>query len=472
MVQDDDPFISVPWKDRIRIPVWRGVPWTRHCEVYGQNAMECLNELAPDIYDQLLRHSPRLKLVAMSKDHPSLLDARLTGTGQQYPNLWAKNATNGLYKLLPFGRINTLDYHSRYQVTLVLMGNGAAFRLTSHLRAASAVILQNCKYEEWFTRFMEPWRHYIPVSEGMNELPDILRWISSHEHEVQQIAQNGHQFYHDHLSKEQNEEHLYQLLTRMAEMVEHKQKREALPRVPRSLVPHKILLCDGKSFINGVADWHQSAGQPSNGKPAFTKSDVGKTVSIKGDAVEIGGYPRYIAWSDAKHHDVFGKIKSVEEMFKGKVQLGDGQELENGGQCLTRTPRRCWDTVPGSFGVVYDGKIGGNWSNWVNGIKMSCADYAKQGICKNGGLVSKARLGCQDTHQWSNGMGLSCGRYEALKYCRNGTVLEKWATGLTYNFPEQNCCSCGKTSLRRSGLGSEFNFPERHCCICGGGAQS
>ena len=69
---------------------------------------------------------------------------------------------------------------------------------------------------------------------------------------------------------------------------------------------------------------------PSVLHPALTNSDVGKEVSIKGHAVEIGGEPRYVRWNDAWHHDCKGKIKSVEEKYKGKVQLEDEQEFENG----------------------------------------------------------------------------------------------------------------------------------------------
>ena len=69
----------------------------------------------------------------------------------------------------------------------------------------------------------------------------------------------------------------------------------------------------------------------SLGIPAFTSTDIGEKLSIKGDAVTVSGRPRYVKWTDAKHHDCSGKIKSVEEEDKGKVQLADGQEFENGG---------------------------------------------------------------------------------------------------------------------------------------------
>jgi hypothetical protein len=78
-------------------------------------------------------------------------------------------------------------------------------------------------------------------------------------------------------------------------------------------------------FKNNVAQERQS-----DTSWTFTNADVGKEVRIKGDYVEIGGQERTVIWRDAKHHDCSGTIKSVEEKYKGKVQLEDGQEFENG----------------------------------------------------------------------------------------------------------------------------------------------
>ena len=69
----------------------------------------------------------------------------------------------------------------------------------------------------------------------------------------------------------------------------------------------------------------------SLGIPAFANEDIGKEMSIEGDAVTISGKPRNVKWTDAEHHDCSGKIKSVEEENKGKVRLENGQEFENAG---------------------------------------------------------------------------------------------------------------------------------------------
>ena len=75
-------------------------------------------------------------------------------------------------------------------------------------------------------------------------------------------------------------------------------------------------------FIHGLRKVTQPA--------PFSKADVGKVVRITGNDVHVNGKARNINWLDAKHHDLTAKIKSVEEMYRGKVELQDGQEFENG----------------------------------------------------------------------------------------------------------------------------------------------
>ena len=63
----------------------------------------------------------------------------------------------------------------------------------------------------------------------------------------------------------------------------------------------------------------------------ITKSDVGKTVSIRHSALLIGDslLPRNVKWGDAKHPDCTGTITSVEEKYLGAVQLDNGLKFGN-----------------------------------------------------------------------------------------------------------------------------------------------
>lgn len=115
---------------------------------------------------------------------------------------------------------------------------------------------------------------------------------------------------------------------------------------------------------------------------------------------------------------------------------------------------------------------------------------------------------CEDTRGWLNNYMRDCPMYD-VQYCsRNGVVRPglNFSIGKKFNYPERNCCSCGKVlweealagevcqdtprwsnSFRRTcetydreyclnanvrpgfefTLGSKYNFPEMHCCSCG-----
>jgi hypothetical protein len=62
---------------------------------------------------------------------------------------------------------------------------------------------------------------------------------------------------------------------------------------------------------------------------------------------------------------------------------------------------------------------------------------------------------CQDNSNWNNGWtgapngkGLTCSEYVTGNYCKDGKVVPgaEWTLGATYNYPEKNCCECGKGS--------------------------
>ena len=54
-------------------------------------------------------------------------------------------------------------------------------------------------------------------------------------------------------------------------------------------------------------------------------------------------------------------------------------------------------------------------------------------------------LGCTDTDSWNNGYAETCSSYKS-EWCENEGAKPDggWALGSTYNYPENNCCVCGK----------------------------
>ena len=58
-------------------------------------------------------------------------------------------------------------------------------------------------------------------------------------------------------------------------------------------------------------------------------------------------------------------------------------------------------------------------------------------------------LACVDTESWVNGHGHDCKSY-GEQWCENGAAKtgSKWTLGPKYNYPENNCCVCGKGKTR------------------------
>ena len=81
-------------------------------------------------------------------------------------------------------------------------------------------------------------------------------------------------------------------------------------------------------WLDCLEEARQQLKQKQSGEP-FSKRDEGKTVTITGDKILVDGEARMANWGYAKHHDLTGTIKSVDEKKKGKVKLADGQEFQN-----------------------------------------------------------------------------------------------------------------------------------------------
>ena len=55
------------------------------------------------------------------------------------------------------------------------------------------------------------------------------------------------------------------------------------------------------------------------------------------------------------------------------------------------------------------------------------------------------KIGCIDTPSWVNGHGYDCNSY-GKRWCQDGSAKpgKEWTLGAKYNYPENNCCVCGK----------------------------
>ena len=53
-------------------------------------------------------------------------------------------------------------------------------------------------------------------------------------------------------------------------------------------------------------------------------------------------------------------------------------------------------------------------------------------------------LGCIDTKDWNPGYEKYDCNWYAKYWCKNKKPTNEWVSGSKANYPEENCCACGK----------------------------
>ncbi|KAK4443229.1 glycosyltransferase [Podospora aff. communis PSN243] len=101
-----------------------------------------------------------------------------------------------------------------------LDGNGISGRYYKFLASKSAVLKQTL-FREWHDDRLVPWVHYIPVSMGMEELPELVLWLTSTElgqARAKEIADNGREWFEQALRPVDRAIYLYRLLLELARL--------------------------------------------------------------------------------------------------------------------------------------------------------------------------------------------------------------------------------------------------------------
>jgi hypothetical protein len=230
---------DIPWEERHPIPIYRGkasLASTLRKQTsarWGSTATheDCINFL----------QSPHYQAVEFSKLYPTLLDARFRRIDDDLKPCFEDyfQAHEFDARLATDDSIPKHNYFSKFQVVLVLAATHAAtFRTSIHFMTGTAVVLQDCVYQEWYTNYLEPYVHYIPVSEDLHDLNETLHWIQDHPAEVKAIAGQGRLFWEEYLTFQGHEEHIYELVYRMSEYTHYVSTDEGLPgpKRPASMI--------------------------------------------------------------------------------------------------------------------------------------------------------------------------------------------------------------------------------------------
>ena len=149
----------VEWSNRIPKVYWRG-----GCS--GENS----------------ENSARIRTVANLIDFP-YADVRL--------NWWWAEGKN-----IPAHYFAGREPHTqfmKYKMNLIIDGNVIA---SSHMWAfaSGAVPLLVSNATSWFSKFLLPFVHYIPIQYDLSDLQEKILWVINHDKEAENIAKNALEF--------------------------------------------------------------------------------------------------------------------------------------------------------------------------------------------------------------------------------------------------------------------------------------
>jgi hypothetical protein len=98
-----------------------------------------------------------------------------------------------------FGNYVALDTFFQYKIFFIVGGNTIA---SNHMWgfATGCVPFIICDAKCWFLKFAQPFVHYIPIRDDLEDLLEKIDWVRTHDAEAKQIAERALQFSKDHFT--------------------------------------------------------------------------------------------------------------------------------------------------------------------------------------------------------------------------------------------------------------------------------
>jgi hypothetical protein len=192
---------DIPWDNKTSQLYWRGSSNGGH------------------IYRDNFRKFSRFRLVKIAQNRTDIINARITG-------FWESHCTNDCerdpiiaeYDIGGGGSPREEVYNYKY--LLDVDGNTFSGRYLGLLRSGS-LVFKATAFDEYFTNWLRPYEHYIPVKIDLSDLVEKVEWAIAHEDEARQIQEMGMQFAQRVLTDAQNDCYFAAVLLEYARLFGH-----------------------------------------------------------------------------------------------------------------------------------------------------------------------------------------------------------------------------------------------------------
>lgn len=185
----------------------------------------------------------RIKLCSMFQSHP-YCNVGITSWNSRYRKLCGNPNLLKPVQSIQLSNSLTLEEQSTYKYIIHVQGHTQAFRLSIELAMRSVILLVQGKYSLWYESKLEPWVHYIPVSEDLSDLDERIQWCLEHDSECELIAKQARAFYDEYLTKNGCLTYLKNLICELSQ----KCMRKYYPLYQTCINPYKIELSYLKQY--------------------------------------------------------------------------------------------------------------------------------------------------------------------------------------------------------------------------------
>lgn len=227
------------WKNKKNMAVFRGS--NTGCGVNTENNM-------------------RLKLAKLGTQYPQYLDCGITNW-----NLRIRKNKDSEYLQIPnvenlqLVEKLTPEQQSNYKYLVNLDGHVSAFRLSLELEMGCCILMVESKekWKMWFSDYLEPYVHYVPIKSDLSDLIEQIKWCQSNDDKCQQISQNSLKFAKKYLSKkgilDNLEKTIFELHLQMYGNSSDKQLNIKDPLIFQSDIEHQALIntFESKHYLTG-----------------------------------------------------------------------------------------------------------------------------------------------------------------------------------------------------------------------------
>jgi len=175
---------SIPWASRKDKLLFRG-------SATGCGIGEDTNMRIKAATMALKNKDWNIKLVLGNNAKPRILDGRLV---------------NQDYDKMRRIKIPTTEKMSRavqgtYKYILHIDGHVSAFRLSTEMFMGSCILKVDSEFSLWFSEYLIPYEHYVPVKHDLSNLQDTWSWCLNNPRETEQIAKNARDFALEYFTK-------------------------------------------------------------------------------------------------------------------------------------------------------------------------------------------------------------------------------------------------------------------------------